>query len=105
MRVDETRRDRPAAGVEPGEPAERVALRLERGLDRVARPDRERSGPPSMATTGRSRRARSTGVGRRRATDLGLVGARPHAAGHRHDLAGPDDEQARASGRRCGRPR
>ena len=45
MRVDEAGRDRAARGVEPGEPAERVALRLEQPLDLGARADR---GDPAL---------------------------------------------------------
>ena len=76
MRVDEARRDRAAAGVEPGEPAERIALRLERGLERGARPDRDDPTLPA-GDDRRVRRVRAADVGGRQPADLALARARP----------------------------
>ena len=91
VRVDEARGDRPARGIDPGEPAEREALRLERGLDRGPRPDGDDAALPARDR----RRVRAGGIVGPQAPDLALFGAAPDAARQRHDLRRADDQEAR----------
>ena len=105
VRVDEARRDRAAVGVDPGEPPERVALRLERGLDRGARPDRRDPALPAGDDRGVGR-VGAADVGGGQPPDLALaprpVRSPPASV---DDLGRADDQEA---GRRlvdCGRPR
>ncbi len=94
MRIDQAGGDRPAVGVEPGEPAHRIAVGLDGSLDRGARPD---GGDPTVPA-GHDRRVRgirSPGVvgGQSGYLGLALAGAKP--AGQGHDLGGTHDEQPR----------
>ena len=95
-------RDRAAAGVEPGEPAERVALGFERGLERRPRPDR---GDPALPAGDdrRVRGVRPADVRRRQPADVALAVAHPDAAGERSRPRPRRRSAARASARRSGR--
>ena len=104
MRIDEPRRDRAAAGVEPGEAPERQPVRLDRGLDGGPRPDRGDAAFPARHDR-RVGRVGSADLGGGQPADVALRRARPDAAGQRRDLGGADDEEARAPTRRRGRPR
>ena len=92
MRIDEPRGDGPATGVEPGEPTERVALRLERDLQRRPGPDRRDPAFPAGDDRG-VRRVGSADVRRGQPADVRLRLAHPDAAGERHDLGRADDQE------------
>ena len=89
-------RDRAAAGVEPGEPAERVALGLERRLDVGPRPDGDDPALPA-GDDRRVRRVRAAGRPRVEDGRLALRSPAPEPAGERHDLGRADDQEARAA--------
>ncbi len=94
VRVDEARRHAPTARIDPGEPAQRVALGLQRPLDGGPRADRD--DPAFPAGDGRAvRRVRAARVAGRQPADVGLGVAHPDPAGERHHLGRADDHQAR----------
>ena len=107
VRVDEPGRDDAAVRVEPREPRERIARRASSaGLDlgRAGRP--RRSGPPSSATTGASRRPGPPTVGRVEQREVALArrraGARRRAS---RPATAPWIRSPGASAARRGRPR
>ena len=95
MRVDQAGRDRPAAGVEPGEPARAGSRRPRARARPPARGPTAAIRPSQQATTGASGRIGPADVGGRQPADLALSLARPDAAGHRDDLGRADDQEAR----------
>ena len=91
VRVDEPGRDRPARGIDPGEPAERETLRFQGGLDRGPRPHGHDAALPASDRRG-------VGSGRiigTEAPDLALFGTAPDAPLEGDDFRCSDDQEAR----------